>query len=39
MSLMTKVAGWYEPETNEWYMVFKCDEENFKKWEKEVDGR
>lgn len=32
---MTKVCEWYEPETNEWYLIFKCDEENYKKWEKE----
>jgi len=32
---MTKVAGWYDIESNKWFMVFECDEENYKQWEKE----
>ena len=35
MAEMTKVAGWYDIENNKWFMVFECDEENYKKWEKE----
>lgn len=35
MPEMTKVAEWYDIEKNKWFMVFECDEENYKLWEKE----
>lgn len=36
MADMTKVSEWYDIDSNKWFMVFECYEENYIKWEKET---
>lgn len=32
---MVIVGQWYDPDTNEWFVVAKMNEQQFKEWEKE----